>query len=109
VLSPRPPTLSSMEVDVTISNKCGAIGFTKDPDITKATVRMEATLEAVRQFLTQHPDIFLVGPETENTTIFFGPRELLVGAANSRVVPSHGSGPGGPAWQPPKGEKIHQC
>jgi hypothetical protein len=26
-----------------------------------------------------------------------------------RAVPPHGSGPGGPSWQPPKGERIHQC
>jgi hypothetical protein len=59
------------------NSRCGHIGFTKDPDLNKATVRMEATLEAVRQFLTQHPDVFLVGPETEATVIFFGPRELI--------------------------------
>jgi hypothetical protein len=33
----------------------------------------------------------------------------LIEADRGRAVPPHGSGPGGPSWQPPKGERIHQC
>jgi hypothetical protein len=33
----------------------------------------------------------------------------LIEADRGRAVPQHGSGPGRPAWQPPKGERIHQC
>jgi hypothetical protein len=58
-------------------NECGAIGFTKDPDVVKGTARMEAALEAIRQFMVENPEAFIVGPETEATTFVFGPRARI--------------------------------